>query len=304
MNPTPDNDEVLEALCEDLADGAHDHEVSMGIKQNTEVVLRASLDTAVAAKNLRAAKDVIVGQKYDLQQAADTTGEDVLGDCRLRMVKLFGGQHDSNWEAAGWTNGSTAVPDTQDERFVLLKSMKNYFITNPTAESVDMDATAAICLAAHTAISDARAAVHTAQFNQTNARDAHKAAYKSLRKRVRGFIAELATLLADDDTRYELFGLNIPANPTPPEGIASLTLTALGSARVLLKWPYATRSGGTRILVKRVGVDTEFVSIGTTDSLEKVLESQTVGQTIEVKVIPYNEGGDGPASPVGSVVVT
>ena len=304
MNPTPDNDEVLEALTEDLADGAHDHEVTIGIKQNTETVLRAALDAAVAAKQFYGAKEAIVGEKYDTLHTADTAGEDVLKNCRLRMVNLHGTQFNSNWLAAGWPNGSTAIPDTQDERFSLLNGMKNYFTTNPTMESVDLAATAAICAAAHSAISNARAAVNTAEFHQTNAKKAHKDAYKSLRKRVRGFITELGTLLADDDTRYELFGLNVPANPSAPEGIASLTATAQAGGKFHCQWPYATRMEGTRLLTKRTTgaeIDADFVNAGTTTGLEKTLSGFAPGVVVLIKAVSYNDGGDGPDSPTQEV---
>lgn len=307
MNPTPEDDEVLEALTEELADGAHDHEVSVGIKQNTETVLRASLSDAIAAKQDRGAKDLLVNAKYALLHDADVAGELVLKNCRLRMVKLYGGQHNLNWELAGWTGNSTAVPDTQDKRFTLLNSQKNYFTTNPAAESVDMEATAAICAAAHTAISNARAAVNTAEFNQSNAVKAHKAGYKSLRKRVRGFITELGTLLADDDPRYMLFGLNVPANPTAPDGIATLTATAAGGGGIHVQWAYSTRMTGTRLMTKRTTgaeIDPDFISAGTAEGLEKTLSGFTPGVIVEVKGVAYNDGGDGPDSPVASVTVT
>lgn len=307
MNPTPEDDEVLEALTEDLADGAHDHEVTVGIKQNTEAVLRAALDAAVTAKQTHGAKDVLVNQKYVLLHEADEAGETVLKNCRLRMVNLYSGQFNSNWQAAGWPDESTAIPDSQDKRFSLLNGMKNYFTTNPATESADLGATAAICAAAHAAISGARAAVNTAEFNQSNAMKAHKDGYKSLRKRVRGFITELGTLLADDDTRYELFGLNVPANPSAPEGIDTLTTTAAGGGKIHCQWTYATRMTSTRLLTKRTTgaeIDDDFVSAGTTGGLEKTLEGFVPGVVVQVKVIPYNDGGDGPESPTGSVTVT
>ncbi|MDZ4401160.1 hypothetical protein [Prosthecobacter sp.] len=101
MNPTPEDDEVLEALTEDLADGAHDHEVTVGIKQNTEAVLRAALGAAVAAKQLHGAKNALVDEKYATLHTADTAGETVLKNCRLRMVNLYGGLYNANWQAAG-----------------------------------------------------------------------------------------------------------------------------------------------------------------------------------------------------------
>lgn len=50
--------------------------------------------------------------------------------------------------------------------------------------------------------------------------------------------------------------------------------------------------------------DDDFVSAGTTGGLEKTLEGYVPGVIVQVKVIPYNDGGDGPESPTGSVTVT
>ena len=66
----------------------------------------------------------------------------------------------------------------------------------------------------------------------------------------------------------------------------------------------ATRMNGTRLMLKRDGVDTQFASIGTIGGLEKLITGQTVGQTIEVFAVAYNDGGDAPASPTRSLVVT
>ena len=302
-NPTPEDDDVLIALTEDLADGCHLHEVAIGIKQNTEAVMRAAITATNTALQAVGAASGLVDGKFDMLQGADAAGKAVLMNCRLRLVKVLGTQFNSGWEEAGWPNQSTAVPDNQDQRFTLLGSMKGYLTTHPTAESADMEATAAICQTAHEAVSTARAGVNTAEAAETEARKVAKATLKTLRKRVRGLIDELGTLVADDDVRYEAFGLTIPADPNAPEPIETLTLTAMGGGKVFAEWSYATRSTGTRLSLKRVGVDTEFASLGTFDGLEKMLAGQAVGQTLQIYAVAYNDGGDAAPSPTASVVV-
>jgi hypothetical protein len=303
-NPTPPDDDLLIALAEDLADGAHTHEVSIGIKQNTEAVLRAALAAVPVARSAIGAANGAVDAAYDVLQAADAAGEGVLKNCRLRMVKLHGTQFTAGWQEAGWPNQSTAIPSNQDQRFTLLGGQALYFTNHPTAESADMEATAALCTAAHEAVSDARAAVNAAEAAQETAKTNLAAAIRTLRKRVRGLIDELGTLLADDDARYEAFGLNIPAHPSAPEGIEELTLTALGSGKVHVQWSYATRMTGARVRRKLPGPDEEFASVGTAVGLEKVLTGQPVGALLEIQVVPYNDGGDGSASPTKTITVT
>lgn len=303
-NPTPDDEAVLLALAEDLADGCHDLEVTIGIKQNTEAVMRAAITGLTDASLALGTAEGLATTKHDDMLAADAVAQTVLKNCRLRLVKLYGGQFNADWQAAGFPNQSTAVPGTMDERFSTLGGLKAFFTARPAAESVDMDATLAIVTAAHTTLSNARQAMNTANSAQTTAEKNKEAALKTLRKRVRGLIDELGTLIADDDERYEHFGLNIPANPTAPEGITSLTATATGGGKIHLEWPYATRMTGTRIMTKLIPQDDDFSSRGTADGLEKTLTGFTPGQQLQCKVIPYNDGGDGGESPVVSVTVT
>ena len=303
-NPTPDDNNVLKALAEDLADGCQQHELAIGIKQNTEAVLRAAITALATTKMARGAAETLEGARSAAHQAADEAGAAVLKNCRLRLVKLFGGQFNSQWMTAGWPNGTTAIPTTQDARFSLLGSLNTYFTATPASESTDMEATAALCAAAHTAISDARNLLNNAKTALDGAKEDEKAAVHTLRKRVRGLISELGTLLADDDARYTDFGLNVPASPVAPEAIATLTLTTPAAGKIHAEWSYATRMTGTRLQKKVAGVDEDFVSAGTADGLEKTLTGFTAGQTVEVRVIAYNDGGDAAPSPVQSVVVT
>jgi len=303
-NPTPDDDDVLFALAEDLADGCHLHEVTIGIKQNTEAVLRATLGAATGAVASEGALNTLLETKETAQTAAEAASAEVLRNCRLRLLKVLGSEPNASWEEAGFFVGTTAIPRDEDQRFTLLGKLKTYFTNHPAAESVDTEATAAICTTAYGTLSDARSAANATQSNLTTAEGATKTAIRTLRKRVRGLIEELGTLLADDDPRYEAFGLNVPANPAVPEGIEELTLTALGNGRVHVQWSYATRMTGARVMRKLPGPDEVFASAGTSAGLEKVLTAQPVGALLEIRVVPYNDGGDGSASPVKSITVT
>lgn len=302
-NPTPDDDDVLCALAEDMADGCHKHEVAIDIKQNTEAKMRAALAAVTTAKAAAGAAKNLPETRHAERRAADAAGTEVLGNCRLRLAKLFGNRFSPQWEEAGFPDGSTAVPNSQDKRFALLAALKNYFHNHPASESADMEATEAVCTAAHAALSAARKALNGAKGAQSTALADGKAAAKALRKRVRGLIDELDLLLAKDDVRYLDFGLNIPANPTAPLEIADLTLTAIGDRKALAEWSYAVRMEGSRVMIKTDAPDAKFQSAGTTVGLEMLLKDLMPGSTLFVQVIPYNAAGDGGASPVRSVVV-
>jgi hypothetical protein len=50
-------------------------------------------------------------------------------------------------------------------------------------------------------------------------------------------------------------------------------------------------------------VDPDFISAGTVEGLEKTLAGFEPGTILQMKAIPYNEGGDGPASPVQQITI-
>ena len=137
----------------------------------------------------------------------------------------------------------------------------------------------------------------------TDAKAAEVIAVKTLRKRVRGLIDELGQLIADDDSRYEAFGLNIPANPSAPEPIETFAAVAQGSGKAHTSWSYAKRMTGTRIMGRRVGVDVEAHSLGTTEGLEKTLTGLAPGEW-ELSAISYNDGGDAAASQIVQLTIT
>ena len=301
-NPTPLNDDVALALAEDLADGCQMLEGEVGIKQNTEAVMRAAIEGALQTWQAYKAANGEMLRRSALLQAADKAGESTLVDCKLRLSKYFGQRYSGQWAAAGWPGKTVMIPDSQDLRFTLLLSLQKFFELNPALASVDMEATEAICGARHEEISDARAALHNAEVERKQKMKARKAAMKTLRKRIRGLIEELATVLPDDDARYLTFGLNVPSRVTAPGGIKTLTLLPLGGGRVLAQWSYAKRMGRTRLLLRRAG-EAEFGIAGTVDGLEKTLEKLPPGAEIEVQAVPYNSAGDGPGSPVVKLLV-
>lgn len=303
-NPTPDNNDVLRALADQLADGCHQHEAAIGIKQNMEAPMRAAIAALDTAETMAGVKKAAVAAAYDTLQAADDAGTGCIGDCKLRLQKMLGQKWNAAWAPTGFPTGSIAVPDSQDERFTLLNDLKNYLTLVPAHESADMGATAALCGAAWTALSDARQGVSNAESAQTAALNTRNAATDALRKRVRGLINELEQLLADDDPRWEDFGLNIPASPTAPVPVATVTLEILSQHRIYVTWSYAVRAVRYRVETKIAGVDDEFVGRGSFKDLEATLKGFTAGQTVKVRVIAGNDGGDAAASPEAEIVVT
>jgi transposase len=303
-NPTPDNNDILRALADRLADGCHTHEATIGILHNTEAVIRAGIALLDQKVFLAGQKKAAVDTAYTANTAADAAGEIVLVNCKLRLQQKLGQRWNAQWAPTGFPHQSTAVPDVMDERFTLLKKLNTYFIGVPAHESADMGATAAICLTAWDALSTTRQGIADAESAQTTALTNQTDAADGLRKRVRGLINELDELIEDDDARWEAFGLNIPANPSAPESVASVTAAPLGNGRFTATWPYATRAIRYRAETFIVGVDTEWKNKGSFKDLEAILKGFTAGQTVKVRIVAGNDGGDAAPSPEAQVVVT
>jgi hypothetical protein len=303
-NATPDNNDILRALADRLADGCHNHEAALGIKQNTEAVIRAAIAPLAQAELQMGLKKAAVSTAYTTLDTADTAGVTCITNCKLRLAKLLGQRWSAAWEPTGFPNQSTAVPDSQDERFTLLDSLKNYFTAVPASESADMEATAALCGTAWTALSGAREGVSAAGSALTTAKNTRDDAAGPLRKRVRGLIGELETLLADDDPLWEAFGLNVPANPSAPEPVASVTVTPTSNHRLEVAWPYAVRAVRYRVETMIVGVDEDWVNKASSKELEIILKGFTAGQVVKVRVVAGNDGGDASPSPEAEATVT
>ena len=303
-NPTPDNPDILRAVADRIADGCRTHEATIGILHNTEAAMRAAIAALSNAETQLGLKKTAVGLAYDALQAQDDAGYTCINNCKLRLRQVLGERWSITWEPTGFPGNSTAVPEKAELRFTLLDALKNYFTAVPASENVGMGATAALCEAAWTAISDARLVVANAESAQTTAFAARAAATDALRKRVRGLISELESLIPDDDARWEAFGLNIPANPSSPEAVANVTAAALGNGRIEISYSYATRATRYRIETWIVGVNTEWQNKASAKDLEVILKNFTAAQVVKARVIATNDGGDAAPSPEAQVTVT
>lgn len=301
-NPTPTSDPVLMARCHDLLAGCRLLQEEVGVKQNTadkmEADLRAVTSTLTEVGRCKAE----LTKRREEFRNRDREGEVVLGRCRLRLVALFGVGFNANWEAAGFPDRSTMVPEVFAQRQGLLEQLRLYLSDHPEHESRDMQATAANCAGMHGALSQARSAVNHAEARLRQAVIAKDKALVQLRRRMRGLIRELDIVMEPDDPRWKVFGLNIPASGTSPEPVQRVTAEVMGQGRVLLTWPPAPHATRYRVQMREMG-HTEFEPLATVHEPEWLLEKEGLGGFIEVRVIAANEVDEVAPSPVTSVAV-
>lgn len=223
---------------------------------------------------------------------------------------LHGKSLNAGWQAAGFTFEGTQVPRSHDDRQTLLETARAYLAAHPTYEvnlpqlsGPPLAITAAKALALNTDMTTARTVVNTKSAEQELAKNLRDGDYQALYKEVSDTIGELHDQLEDDDPRWEQFGLNIPANPNPPERATGLTLTSAGPGRETAEWQHARRATRYRIFLKIAGVDTEFKSVGSAEDLDFTLKGLTPGATISVYIIAANDAGEADASEIATKVV-
>lgn len=303
-NRLPEKLDLLFALAEDMADGLNQHETPIGVKQNMEAVIRAALTAARNAETTYGECKVLKKTANATVTSADAAGKVFITNARKRLSKFLGEVASTEWESAGWPPGTTAIPRTQDERFALLASLKAYLTAHPAHESADMDVTAALADAAHTAISTARAALGQKITESGQAKAARDTAEKNLRLRMTGLVGELETLLSPDDARWHAFGLNRPADEETPEAPTFTTAVAGPNHSLLVDWDDSLRATRWRVWIKIIGVDPDFRAVLTVTESDATIPNLPPAATVEVRVTSVNDAGESAAGPVVSVVVS
>uniref|UniRef100_UPI003783CA8F fibronectin type III domain-containing protein n=1 Tax=Prosthecobacter sp. TaxID=1965333 RepID=UPI003783CA8F len=322
-NETPRNQKLLLALAKEMKSGAAALQDVIGLHHHRDTtfntaILKLEGDPAAAPGSnankgsqlvFKMCEDAAKDARTALKTLSDGAVKTLLTGYRDVMEGVHGRTHNAGWAAAGFTQ-NTRVPEKHDERQSLLGTMRSYLAANtgheaslPQPSGPPLAVTAAAALALSATFQTARDLVNTKESDQAlckNLRDADKDA---LFKVVSDAIVELRTLLAADDPRWEVFGLNIPANPNPPEGVSSVTLTAVSAGKEELSWTRARRATYYRIFIKIHGVDADFRALANDADLDHTLKDLTPGSTLSVYVVAANDGGEAPPSPTVTKVV-
>ena len=163
--------------------------------------------------------------------------------------------------------------------------------------------TAAQAATLHTTVSDARTALDQKVTEAGQAKSARDTAEANLRKRLRGVITELDTLLGPDDPLWHAFGLNRPADESTPEAPSFTTATPGGAGILHVDWDDALRADHYRVWIFIVGTDSDFHAEETVTDSDATLSGLPSGSTVRVRVTSVNGAGESAPGPVVEVVV-
>lgn len=323
MNETPKNQKVLLALAKKMRAGAASLQDVIGLHHHRDTTLNAAIlklegDPAAAPGSnankgsqlvYKSCEDAAKDARSALKALSDGAVKTLLYGYRDVLERIHSKTHNAGWSAAGFTDGIT-VPREHDKRQTLLAAMRSYLAANagheaslPQPSGPPLAVTAAAALALGVPFQAAFDLVNSRESEQANCKNLRDADKDALFDEVSGAINELSGLLEEDDPRWEAFGLNIPANPNPPEPVSTVTLTAVGTGREELAWSAATRATYYRIFRKVEGVDADFQFIKRDIDLDHTFTGLTPGATVSAYVIAANAGGEAAASPTVTKVV-
>ncbi len=290
------------AQANQMISGLELHEVTANVKQNTKLVLMAALANAVNAKT---AYDNAVTTKAALLTALNIANENVktfIGAARTVLLFFIGSLWSEAWASTGFPDQSTAVPRTVALREVLIESLKTYFTNHPGHEVPTLNVTATIADTLKTALAEARAAYVESVSDCRVKQQARDNAFSQLRKRMRGLITELETVLDPNDSRWLAFGLNVPAVDATPEIPEGLVVTLIDPVTAAMHWEASTRGERYRVWQKVHGVDNDFVVMESREELDFTAENLPANKTIEFAISAANDGGESQLSTPVTIV--
>jgi hypothetical protein len=312
-NRIPEGYDPVVQLLEDAADGARTHGVAIALKQNTEAAIRADLEALAgkpagpggnppAVPGLKALWNEAKTNKSAQTAALRTACSNgrALATITIGILKpRLGNQWNANWQAAGFSGGSLAVPANPK---TLLQQLRAYFAKNPSHEVATLEpyaVTAAACAAA------AQEASNQSNVDSGKAKTNFENGLAAGRGRLTGLRTELEQLLEDDDPLWYAFGFDKPGDPDTPEVVENLTLTAgaAGSRMVFADWDDARRAESYRVTVTNAADGAKIAETIVSES-EAALQELPAGATVKVAMASRNaSGGESKACEPVSIAV-
>jgi hypothetical protein len=311
-NSSPTSYDPLVQALEDAADGAHTHGAAIGLVHNDEAHIRTDLIALVgkpagpggvppAVPGFKALWNAAQADKSAKTAAFRTVCSNArlfVRTCIRSLFPVLGESWNAQWNAAGFTGGSLAVPTNP---LTLLQQMRAYYIANPARESTvqGVACTAAACEATAQAISDAESASNQSNTDSGTAYANYQNGLAAGRARLSGLRNELSQLISDDDDRWYAFGFDKPSDPSTPEVPANLTAVAgaAGTKIVIADWDDARRADSYRFRAVTKTDGKEVANEIVSDSqISLVLAKAAAGAVVVLTVTGRNGAGESPAS--------
>lgn len=310
-NRIPETYNNVVDLAEDVADGADNHGVAIGLKQNTGAIIHAELTALRAAEETAALKRTAKAAAASANKTADSNAKGFIARFMQLEKPRLGSQWGPLWKEAGFNSGSISMADNQTDRFVLLGEIKTFLHNHPEhaisdATRPDLDVTEAAAAALHLTLLDARTGINAATNQSSAAAAAREVALDAMRRRLSGVRDELTQIpLPGDSPLWYAFGFNRPDDPSTPGIPDSLTLApgAPGSGTLIVDWAASRRATGYRVKLQVPGEPQPRV-FGLFPDDQTTLTGLPTGTLLSVTIIAHNESGDSAPSQPATITLS
>ncbi len=271
--------------------GLAEHELPIGIKHITAAMLSALRMAAILAINAFETGKQTLRTRYAALQEAVAEARAFAMLARDNLKPTFGSVYTESWDITGYV-GSLSTPYSVEELLMLMLALKNFFTANPTLEVASRNVTAAQAQAVYDALSAASGAVNNQEATLIGLKTDQDAKVDAVAKALRDLINELGTLIGSMDPRWKAFGFNLPGAEETPDTVTGVIATLIGPTAIALKWDAAARAQYYRVFKKVVGVDEEFIAVGSPADLDFTLEGLPTNATVEIQISAVNDGGE------------
>jgi hypothetical protein len=279
--------------------GATTHGVALNITHNDaqkiatdyyDVVGQPGAGLSAGKQGQLNQKRIAVTEAENIRRQRIAAGLVFCGNAVDHLKEALGRTWNPRWQAAGFTQGSLAMPRNP---VPLLFDLRSYFIANPAQELPAKDLTAADADALATAIENAERDLNLARSARKTAAEARDAAIQKLRRRLVGLRSELDQILDDDDARWLDFGFSRPVDRRIPKAVTGLTLRPGGlTGEIIVEWEPSVGALNYRVLREVLTVDTEPVEVGLFGDRMVIINGLPSGKTVRVSVASRNEAGE------------
>lgn len=228
-------------------------------------------------------------------------GRDLIMVTRDMLKPRFGPQFSAVWEILGFDD-SLQAPNLPEEVKPMVRAIQVYMAANPTFEVPLLGITAANALSVYNDLNAAMIALNLQESALGILRDTRDGAMDALAGTVRGLVDELGLKLGPLDPRWKAFGLNIPGADETPDAVEGLKAMLIGPTAAALKWEAAPRAQYYRVWKRVLGVDADYIAVGSPADIDFTIENLPTNATIDIIISAVNNGGEGARSEAVRIV--
>ena len=291
----------LTAAAVNAAKGLEDHEVSIGIKYCTKVVLNAARALTFTAALMFNNGKVLLRTKRDALEEARTAARAFITLARDMLKPVLGADFNDNWLAFGFVD-SLAIPTKIEDLLSLMQTAAAFLVANPAREVAALNITALQAQALAEALESAFASVTAQEATLEIVKDDRDAKYEAVRGKLVQLVDELTHLIEPLDPRWKAFGFNMPGAQETPDVPTNISAILVGQNAAAMKWDLSARAEYYRVWTKIHGSNADYVAAGSPADLDFTLENLPANSTIDIALSAVNNGGESALSAAVTVV--